>query len=39
MQGGRDLIEEILKFGVKIEKLKSKEYIENGSQMLGPFTV
>jgi hypothetical protein len=31
----RDLIEEILKFGVKIAKLKSKDYIENGAQMQG----
>jgi hypothetical protein len=31
----RDLIEEILKFGVKIAKLKSKDYIENDAQMQG----
>jgi hypothetical protein len=31
----RTLIEEILKFGVKIIKLKSKDYIENGAQMHG----
>jgi hypothetical protein len=31
----KDLIEEILKFGVKITKLKSKDYIENGAQMQG----
>jgi hypothetical protein len=31
----RDLIEEILKFGVKIKKFKSKDYVENGAQMQG----
>jgi hypothetical protein len=31
----RDLIEEILKFGVKIAKIKSKDYIENGAQIQG----